>query len=258
MGRYGRRHFLELLSVFSAAPEVTVFHGRHEIGAVDPAVLTCRVAGPRVLTLAGRSWRVTHVDWGRRRVWVEPTDLPGTARWLGIPQPLWYALCDAMRRVLLEGEPDRVRLSRRATARLGVVREDARGLVEDPHTVVVRHGDDQARWWTWAGGRANAVLAAALARVAPGLVDETDRFDNRYLRLRGDAGALDAALTAARREFGDDLRGVRPEVSEEAVRRLKFAELLPPDLAHDTLAARTADHEAACRLVRRGVVTVLG
>ncbi|HEY8372372.1 MAG TPA: DEAD/DEAH box helicase [Pseudonocardiaceae bacterium] len=254
--RYGRRHFLELLSVFSAAPEVTVLHGRDEIGTIDPAVLTRRVAGPRVLALAGRSWRVTHVDWRRHRAWVEPTDLQGSSRWLGIPQPLPATLCDAMRRVLLGEEPERVRLSRRATTRLGTVRENTRHRVDATCSVLVRHDQDQARWWTWAGGRANAVLATALGRVAPGLVDETDRFDNRYLRVRGDARALGTALAAAREEFGNDLAGVRLDVTDEAVRQLKFAELLPPDLAHDTLAARAADHRTAAQVVRQGILGV--
>lgn len=257
--RYGRRHFLELLSVFSAAPEVAVLHGRDEVGAVDPAVLAGRVDGPRVLALAGRSWRVTHVDWGRRRAWVEATDMAGAARWIGIPQPLPYALCDAMRRVLLGADLPAVRLSRRAVARLDAVRDEARHLVDPAGTVLTRDGD-QVRWWTWAGGRGNAVLAAALAEVAPELVDDTSRFDNRYVRLRpvASAGALTEALRAARGAFGDDLRGVSPEVSDDAVRQLKFADLLPPDLAHHTLAGRLADHDAASRTAGSAVVTAAG
>jgi ATP-dependent Lhr-like helicase len=121
---------------------------------------------------------------------------------------------------------------------------------------VVQHDKDQVRWWTWAGGRAGAVLAAALSRLAPGLVDKVDRFDNCYLRLSGDAsvGALADTLASARRMFGDDLAGVEPDVTEEALRQLKFAELLPPDLAHDTLAARASDHDAAKQVLARRVV----
>ncbi len=65
--RYGRRHFLELLSVFTADPEFTVLHGRDEIGTVDPLVFTRRVDGPRILSLGGRAWKVTYTDWKRRR-----------------------------------------------------------------------------------------------------------------------------------------------------------------------------------------------
>ena len=43
----GRRHFMELMSVFTSDPQVTVLHGRGEIGTVDPIVLLTRVDVPR-------------------------------------------------------------------------------------------------------------------------------------------------------------------------------------------------------------------
>lgn len=254
--RYGRRHFLELLSVFTAAPAITVVHGRTEVGTVDPAVLALRSAGPRVLALAGRSWRVTHVDWHRRRAFVEPADLPASTRWLGTPQPLSYSLCDSMRRVLLDGKVgDRIRLSSRATDALAAARDDNRHRVDESGTVVVRNGENDVRWWTWAGGAANVVLVAAVAKVAPGLFKDAERLDNRYLRLRPETrvGALARALRDARQLFGDHL-DVAPEVSDDSVRRLKFAEILPPDLAHDTLAARIADHASAADLLGRRIL----
>jgi ATP-dependent Lhr-like helicase len=254
--RYGRRHFLELLSVFTAAPEVTVLHGNDEVGSVDPTVLTSRVDGRRVLALAGRSWQVNHVDWAGRRAWVEPSDQPGTVRWTGLPQPLSPALCDGMRRVLLGADPEPVRLTRRATTQLAELRERRAHLVDPDRTVLVQEGNGGARWWTWAGGRANAVLAAALARVAPSLLDGADRFDNLCLSLRPGATARDlaGALDSARRDYGVDLGGVQPAVDEQAVRQLKFAELLPPDLAHATLASRIADHRTAARTAEQGIL----
>lgn len=45
---------------------------------------------------------------------------------------------------------------------------------------VVDVGDDGIRWWTWAGGRGNATLAAALPR----LIDENGRIDNHSLQLQ--------------------------------------------------------------------------
>jgi ATP-dependent helicase Lhr and Lhr-like helicase len=41
------------------------------------------VDGPRLLLLTGRSWRVTAVDWKRRRYQVEPADSGGRATWHG-------------------------------------------------------------------------------------------------------------------------------------------------------------------------------
>jgi len=254
--RYGRRHFLELLSVFTADPQFTVFHGPLEIGAVDPMVLTRRVIGPRVISLAGRSWQVTYTDWKRRRVFVEPSTSTGDSRWSGIAQPQSYAVTDAMRRVLLGAGLAGFTLSNRATERLATVREIGAGTVTGDGSVVAAWDENQMRWWTWAGARANALLAAALTELHPGMVDEVDRYDNRYLKLWGDvtASAVRAALARARAQFGDDFIGVQPSVSDDAIKQLKFAELLPPALAAATLAARAADHAGAALIAERPVV----
>ena len=57
---YGRKNFLDLISVFTAPPLFTVLHGRRELGSVDESTfLARREDGPPVLLLAGRAWRVT-------------------------------------------------------------------------------------------------------------------------------------------------------------------------------------------------------
>lgn len=211
--------------MFTAPPQFLVLHGRTEVGAVDPVVLTRKTEGPRVLALAGRAWQVRHVDWGRRRVWVEPAERAGSARWSGAGQPLSAALAGGIRRVLLGQDPAGVRLSRRAGERMARLRAELHGLV-DPDATVLDAGSGSPRWWTWAGGRANALLAEALDGVAPGTVEPSDRFDDRYLRLTGQAGAGDLrdALREVRQRYGDVLVGIEPAVSEDAVRALKFAE----------------------------------
>jgi len=253
--RYGRRNFLDVLSVFTADPQFTILSGRDELGAVDLMVLTRKVEGPRLLSLGGRSWRVTHVDWKRRTAYVEASTQRAVSRWSGSSQPLSWALTDAMRRVLLGATLDGVRLSERARRQIAATRGEHSGVVDTSGSVIADWDSGQARWWTWAGARANGVVAAALAAVEPGLVDELDRYDNRYVKLRGDAtaGAVRAALTAAVERFGPSLLGVELAVSDEAVRQLKFGEMLPPGLAAATLADRARDDEGVARLVLRGV-----
>jgi ATP-dependent Lhr-like helicase len=254
--RYGRRHFLELLSVFTADPQFTVTHGRVEIGTVDPLVMTRKTSGPRVLSLGGRSWQVTYIDWARRRAFVEPAALPGSSRWSGMAQPLSFALTDAMRRVVLDADLPGTALTRRATHRLAAVREELDSTVDNGASLVVGHSSDPRRWWTWAGGRANSVLATVLADVQPGLVEELTRYDNRFVGLQTEASptAVRNGLAAARNRFGADLADARPEVSAEALRNLKFAELLPPELAGATLGARSADYAGAAVLLERPVM----
>ncbi|MHA7862068.1 DEAD/DEAH box helicase [Tessaracoccus sp. Y36] len=254
-GRYGRRHFMELMTVFASDPQVTVLHGRTEIGTVDPMVLLTKVQGPRRIALAGRSWVVTSVDWDRRRAYVEPSEGVGLARWMGSPSPLSFELVDAMRRVLLGAEPDGVELSKRARKRLEELRTEMGDRVDAGRTVLL-HESGNTRWWTWAGSRANAVLWAALDQVAPHLCDEVSSFTNDHVVLHRDttgAGLRDA-LSRAVRLFGADLASVVPEVSERAIQDLKFSDMLPSDLAIRTLAARLSDHPRAAEVVARGLV----
>lgn len=254
--RYGKKNFLELLSVFTADPQFLVLHGRTELGSIDPMALTSRVEGPRVLSLAGRSWLVTYTDWMRRRTFVEPSDNKGKSKWSGMPQALSYALTDAMRRVLLGADPPGVTLSRRAVARLSAIRLESASTVDTDATVVTEMDNGQVRWWTWAGARANALLAEAITQVNPVLVDAVDRYDNRYLRLSSDgsAGLIQSAFHEARERFGTDLGEIEPSVSDEAIKQLKFGELLPPHLAARTLAGRASDHAGATLAASRQIL----
>jgi hypothetical protein len=49
--------------------------------------------------------------------------------------------------------------------------------------------------------------------------------------------------------------GVRPFVTDRALRQLKFADLLAPDLARATLEARLADPGSALAVLRMPVAT---
>ncbi|MFC7761176.1 DEAD/DEAH box helicase [Catellatospora bangladeshensis] len=93
--RFGRQHFMGMTAVFAAPPQFTVLAGRTEIGRTDPALLTEKVQGPRLLLLAGRSWRVTYIDWSRRRCFVESADAGGKALWMtsGAPEGLSHPWC---------------------------------------------------------------------------------------------------------------------------------------------------------------------
>jgi len=238
--RYGRRNFMELLAVFAAAPEFTVTHGRREVGSADPLMLIRKVDGPRLLALGGRAWRVTHIDWTRQRCYVEPVDRPARSLWQGALPPDSYALSQAQRSVLLDMTPD-VDLSQRGVKALAALREQSSHQVWESGTVVERQ-DDELWWWTWAGGRGNATLAAALE----GVVDVDGRPDNHRLRLRTDVDPAELRAALDNMIAVDQLPG--PFVVEEAVRDLKFGEILPPHLATGTLAARLADEPAARRV----------
>ena len=239
---FGRRHFMELTASFTAPPEFTVLAGRTEIGTTDPSVLTEERPGPRRLLLAGRSWQVTFIDWARRRAFVEPVQDGGIAKWQGgDTRGLSYALTRAMREVLLGTDPD-VQLTRRATATLAELRVDrAPHEVHPGGTLLVRNAD-AARWWTWAGYRANATLTASLGNLA----DPVQRPTDTHVRLRQDFSPAD--WHAARAALPDSL--TLPTVDPRAVRGLKFSVALPPRIATATLAERLADFDGALATAR--------
>jgi ATP-dependent helicase Lhr and Lhr-like helicase len=242
--RFGYRHFMGMTAVFTAPPQFTVLAGRQEIGRTDPMLLTEKTDGPRLLLLGGRSWRVTWTDWTRRRCYVEPAEGGGKARWLtpGVSGAS-FALARATREVLLGADPP-VALTQRVKRILPDVRDDHMPTVHPGGTVITRT-DADVRWWTWAGYRANATLAATLSH----LTDSVQRFDDASIRMRTDlshemwkAGTADAAE-----------RLCLPEVDHRALAGLKFNEALPERLATATLAARLADLDSASRVLTEPV-----
>ncbi|WP_405139940.1 DEAD/DEAH box helicase [Sphaerisporangium sp. NBC_01403] len=235
--RFGFRHFMEMTSVFTAAPEFTVLHGRKEIGRTDPALLTEEIEGPRLLLLAGRTWKVNYIDWRRRRCFAEPADGKGKARWNGRGLGgLSFALCRAMRSVLL-GEDPPVRLSRRAQERLAVFREEGLETVHPGGNVITRDVTGDVRWWTWAGSRVNATLAATLSEIT----DIGQRAEEDSVRLRANLTPEEWRKATA----GATERLCLPDVDPKALAGLKFGAALPERLAVATLAARLADLEGA-------------
>lgn len=255
--RYGAMHYRDLMAVFTADPEIQILCGRQEVGSVDPMLLMRKVNGPRLLTLGGRAWAVTHIDWKRRKAYIEPAPKGSAPRWQSMPQAQSSALSDSIRRVLLGADPGGVSLTRRAVERLSLLRDEFADLVWADGTVIA---DDRRRmrWWTWAGARGNAVLVAALDHAAPELLGDPVVYDNWQIGLRSDATGdqIRGALDDAYRELGSDLVRALPLIDEKALKKLKFSDMLPSDLAIATLAARTADVAAAAGASARPIRTM--
>jgi ATP-dependent Lhr-like helicase len=242
---FGHRHFMELLAVFTSPPVLSVRHGRNEIGLVPDEALLARppgaqAGGPSVLTLAGRSWHVLHVDWPRRIVHVEPTDAPGVARWLGGGQPLSSHVARGVRAVLTGTDPTGVTLSSRALERLAQARAES-SWTKPTATTVVTDPSGKTMWWTFGGWRANLSLAAiaseAGARSSVTYIDDL-------------AVAIDPAVDVERlrqavREARSSATELAPWVVSEAVDGLKFSECLPRHRAEQLVSGRLTDAAGA-------------
>jgi ATP-dependent Lhr-like helicase len=241
---YGAKHYITLLSIFDSPPLFTVFWGPKEIGSVHPISFHADArGGPVILSLAGRSWQVGHIDWDRQTAQVTPADDRGKSRWLGESRPLSNKLCQAVRNVLLDSDA-RSWWSKRAKDQIASARENAPAVA--PDATVVEIDSDRARvtWWTFAGLNANFELAASW----PGTV----RFDNFSVTLEGRI-PLDRIREWIRAESLVDPTRL------DQLPRWKFHECLPPKLEKESLLSRLHDRASvevarASRLEYRNTV----
>jgi ATP-dependent Lhr-like helicase len=226
---FGRRNFLELVAAFSTPLLLAVRHGGNDLGSIDPLSLESQRTAVPVILLGGRSWRVLHVDWPRRVVSVEPAAETGRSRWFGSSRALHADLARAVERVLATGECG-VTLSSRAQASLDRLRGEMPYV--DAESVSVVSTGDEVRIWTFAGGRANALLGSALKATGVPI----RMADNFGLTLRQ---VQQTALMMAMENINDGT--CRVPVDARMVAELKFSACLPNELAEQVLRLRLSD-----------------
>lgn len=243
---FGYKNFLELYSIFTSPPLFTVLHGRSDLGLVHESSFAGHgTSGDAVLLLGGRSWLVKTLDWSRRVAYVEPAPAGGSSRWCGGSRIVHFEHAQAMRRVLATGKLPGLP-SKRATEALEGLRAEF-AWVDETSTAVVRSGSDNL-WWTFAGLRANSMLALALGD----LVDAPTTQDNLALPLKTGVGAEDIQ----RRLQGLHAEGVRVPVAEEQMRDLKFGQCLPARLASRMLSERAGDAQGVASVTEEHIRTL--
>ena len=109
-------------------------------------------------------------------------------------------------------------------------------------------------WWTFAGTRANAMLAGGLARSCGHLWRV--RFDGLTVSAEGEADWSDIrqAIVQLASAGGD---GLDPEVDEEALADVKFGECVPEELSRASLSARLRDPQAASAILAQPLRVVV-
>jgi ATP-dependent Lhr-like helicase len=218
---YARGHYRDLLASFSGQQLLTGRHGAAEVGYIDPTVLTGE-RDERLLLLAGRSWRVTDLDWPKRIAWLEPVAGGGKARWMGGARSLGREVCEGIRTVLADGVSPTVTLSRRARTALQTLADE---IPLSSGMGFVASGSDGApvRTWTFAGTRANRTLARQAS------IDGN--------KVRFDALTVHVPLATPRSMLRDPIDLRDDELPAFRV-SIKFAECLPRDLLARTVVAR--------------------
>jgi ATP-dependent Lhr-like helicase len=236
--RFGRRHFLEILSVFTTPSMLTAFHGSRELGQIEAGYLVRSQNGqPSRIALGGRSWLVLEIDWRSRRVRVEHCDDQGRGAWIGSGQGLSHFIAAAIKRILTSPAVSSL-WSTRAQAALEKIRDEFSYLREEGHTLAVHRAGGRIDWFNFAGGAANDIISNHLSRTA-GISNQANDLA-LFFPACTDATKLLEQLAA----LDTHQIQVNAAFDERAVEALKFHECLPAPLRHEVLKNRMIDREA--------------
>ncbi len=243
---YGRRHFFELYSVFTAPPVMRVQHGKDDVGYVQGVFVSMHDhrQGPLCFRLSGRAWEVGQIDWSKGVLHVRPADRGRVPSWLGVPGMLSTRLCEAMRDVLVgEGPPDEW-VTRGAALELESLRDSYAGLL-DGEAAPLEDLPDGVTWHTFGGGGVNRLLSAGLEQIS----------GKRWIAGNLSVRCKDLPVTAAR----DALAGLASldweRVAATAARSMargtvsKFQPCLPEDAEDRLLAEKLLDLAGTLRFL---------
>jgi ATP-dependent Lhr-like helicase len=237
---YGAKNFLELYAVFATPNVLRVLHGAQEIGMVDAFFLQDEDRRSAAFVLAGRPWRILGVNWKGGTCEVEPAEHGAYPRWFGRPTLLSRAVCQAMRDVLVSDDV-RPWWSKRATTAVQELRE-SHAFLRDEASPLTTEIDGTLKWWTFAGGRGNRLLAAALQARLGGKVTAA----NDAVRFSGEAAKSEVA---ARQAIGELAAGpaltwvdaARWTDARANARVSKFQPCLPEDVEQELVARELMD-----------------
>lgn len=225
--RFGRAHFKDLLASFSGAQLLLGRFGTHEVGFIDPMMLTGEKVDRRIL-LAGKSWRVTDVDWKKQVVWLEPAEEGGKARWTGNGRTLSREIAQGIYRAIRESAGAATEISKRAQLEVDEIQGYFPANGGNSLLSFTQNDTGGVRLWTFCGTRANRSIAKLIGAFA-----EVRRIDALGLDLKQpiDSAAISSELLDAQLEFSTD------EVAECA-KPIKFSECLPVSLLARIVSAR--------------------
>jgi ATP-dependent Lhr-like helicase len=238
---FGAKNFMALMSVFDTPSLFQVICGQEELGWVHPLSFSGFGQRPVVISLGGRAWEVFSLDEDRSIAHVRPADLPGRSRWLGQSRALSYQLCQAVRDLLVDERIESA-WSKRAITEILSARSETTVARSACSVVETDERNDQRRWWTFGGLKANASLAAMLQQKG-GVIP---RFDNYFVEILGTSGMMETEklLEAVRVSdaWGEATRADPPG-------KVKFWECLPCGLRAQYVKSRFADVGSAKKLL---------
>jgi ATP-dependent Lhr-like helicase len=229
---YGRRHFLELVSVFTSPPLFTVLHGRKELGTVHQiAFLRHRSNDPAILSLGGRSWAVTSLEWPKRIAYVVPADEKGRSQWLSTEFGLSFKLYREVHNLLTENKLSDC-WSSRAEERISSLRNEHSFLDRATDAVLVAPRLNEIGWFTFAGNIVNLAIADSIRQRGYDDVGTTDF----WIRIKGTTDHEYLFREISQFNFETVRSAFR--IQEDYLKQLKFNECLPQSCAKEIVRDR--------------------
>jgi ATP-dependent Lhr-like helicase len=247
---FGRRHFLELVSVFTSDPVFKVLHGRRELGTVDQ-ITFLRHHGdePVVLSMGGRSWSVTSLDWSRREAFVVPAETKGKSQWQGGKIGMSWRFARAVH-ALLTSDQVSDRWTNRARSTFESLRSQYDILRPEADVVLSDRDLNEVRWFTFSGGMINTALADVLS----GCGFEDVSVSDFWIRAAGTSDTR-RMVELVKSQDAEEIRQCF-KVSGDYLDNLKFNECLPGDIAQVILRDRLLKEQEIEATTAREVVEV--
>lgn len=248
---YGRRHFLELVSVFTSDPMFKILHGKQELGSVDQITFVRhREEQPAVLSMGGRSWLVTSLDWGRREACVVPAESKGKSQWQSVRVGMSWKFTRTVH-ALLTSTTDSDRWTTRAKKAFASLRVEYGFLRVDADVAVTDPRQNEVRWFTFSGSLVNKGLADAMN--AKGLTNVS--VDDFWIRAKETTNAR--SLIEILLSIKADYVHACFQITEDYLNNLKFGECLPKALACEILRDRMFFPEATKATITNNIVEVV-
>lgn len=240
---YGFRNFAELYAVFQTPRSFVVIYGTREVGTVDSFFVEGAEPGRLRFTLGARMWLAVDIDWKNGVVRVEPAKEYADTRWQGSAVLLGYDLCQEIKRCHAR-DPEEPWWSSRAKARLEIIKNEVE--FEPTQALELTRDGNNYRLWTFAGGRANNLLAKTLES----LLGEKVTGGNFSIGFKERAGESAAAIAQSIETLKNEGRpneedAVRFAASCARGRLSKFEPCLPEELLAKYLAEALTDYELA-------------
>ncbi|MBN8431458.1 DEAD/DEAH box helicase [Microbulbifer salipaludis] len=245
---FGPKNFMELFSVFTTPPMVKVFWGKQELGEVHQLTFAVRDEGPSLLTLGGRSWQTKYVDWGRKKAYVEPSEVRGRSQWVSDVQPMQYELCRALADVLMrEDIPEGI--SSRGQSLLSEMRESYDWL-ELGKTTLIMDEDKNASWWNFSGKLLNSAIQQSLADQADKVIAGNMCVEFKHVY------SMDELVRAITEILAGDGKSLSVAIDEDFVQELKFSECLSQLEVNRELACRFSIEKDFSRVSEMGLSVI--